>query len=145
MTLHALDMPARKNLRQSTLFNYNSRASTSTRSNPQRQNVVSPKRKRAEKLDTPDHRTASDSDDDVRAINFESKAPTSGNTRPAVKRRRIIHITDSESEVVPVRKGKSRQIRSDSSDSDSPTSITRDARTRDEVEALEEEVDKDCE
>ncbi|KAF8628447.1 hypothetical protein AX15_003962 [Amanita polypyramis BW_CC] len=157
-------MPTRKHLKQSTLFNYNTRASTSTRTKTQLHDVASPKRKRVKELDAPDHTSASDSDD-VHAIKFQSKAPTTRNTHPAVKRRKNLYVIDSESGEnastlseedsdtgqVPARKGKRQQIRSDSSDSDSPipaaASTVVNARTPQQEcsddEELGEEVDKD--
>ncbi|KAF8350684.1 hypothetical protein F5887DRAFT_940450 [Amanita rubescens] len=150
-------MPAKKHLRQSTLLDFGAEASTSTKKNPRRLSVTSPtqpKRKRP----TPDY--SSDSDD-VGAIRFTSKVPTSGSTRTAVKRRRrIMKVVDSdsgedvsavdESDAVPVRKGKRRQVRSNSPDPASrpPTSrktmMARHQVESDEEEDMEEEVDKDC-
>ena len=149
-------MPAKKHLRQSTLLDFGAEASTSTKKNPRRSSVTSPtqpKRKRP----TPDH--SSDSDD-VGAIRFTSKVPKSGSTRTAVKRRRrIMKVVDSdsgedvsvvdESDAVPVRKGKRRQVRSNSSDPASRPPTSRKARHQvesdEEEEDMEEEVDKDCE
>lgn len=166
ITRHSLDsiqevgMP-KKHLRQSTLLDFSAEASTSTKKNVRRLSVTSPTRPKRKRSTTPrDH--SSDSDD-VGAIRFASKVPTSGSTRAADKRRRIMKVVESdsgedapaksvdESDAVPVRKGKRRQVRSGSSDSASrpPTSrktmMARHKVESDGDEDMEEEVDKDCE
>lgn len=157
-------MPARKHLRQSTLLDFGAEASTSKKKkkNARRFSVTSPTQPKRKRPTTPD--SSSDSED-VGAIRFASKVPTSGGTRAAVKRRRIMKVVDSdsgedasvnsvdESDSVPVRKGKRRQVRSDSSDSAfrPPTSrkiimAHRQVESNEsDEEDMEEEVDKDCE
>lgn len=152
----ALPMPTtKKHLRQSTLLGFGAKASSSTRTHARRLDDTSLRRKKPATSPKPEY--SSDSDD-VRAIRFVSKAPTSGKTRAAGKRRRNIQVFESNSsedastkseDESDVRKGKRRRVDSDESDSaPRPSTSSRRIIAQRQVvsdEDLDEEIDKDCE